>query len=1080
MTKFDALQQQVLALDPMCHARVLGAPGTGKTMLLVEAFARSTAMQGPGTNETLVLAPNRIVAAALRARIEQRVRQPLGGVFVRTASSLAFSILQRDAALRGVPAPRLLTGTAHDEAVAAVINEQLERQHTAGAAVVFAPEVLQSNSFRAELRELDRVLNDFSIQPTDLLGRLGAGSEDGSGFGVGSGTAAGAAFGGSVPSQLSHQWGMALRLLEGVRRRLSSTRTEEMSSSAMQHVACCVVGENSEITLPKLVLVDDAAELGEGALALLAALVARGTKVWVFGDPDIATGAFQGERTRVISGLAAELNRRLHKRTSEPTEQLVVLDTVYRHGGELRKIVAALTGRIGAAGAGQQRKAVASTEHTDRAESVEFAAVATAAEQLGVVAHRLRSAHLGVAGGEAKPWSNMAVICRSRSEVKRVSRQLAEHQVPSSVIAGGVVLREHQLVRELIRMLQHSLGHVTLSAVEVLELLGGAIGGLDPIALRRLRGALRLQEVRAAQAADRHPVTADALILEFFEQPGEQPVLDMQGARRLHRLGKLAAAAAAVRAAGGTAREVLWQIWSGSGLAEGLQQHALENRGVRSAEAHRALDAVLGLFFALQRHEEQDSEQPVEELLADLLLSTVATDSIAAGSERDVVTVTTAQGTIGREFDVVCVLGVQDGAWPNLRARGSLLGVTALERWLRGDEALMPTRRDTMHDELRLFAHTIARARDEVLVVSVSNEDQHPGVFFSLGEKYRVERALPSSRLTLRGVVAEMRRRLTQDLSDREALDSLVALAREGVQGAHPDEWYGVMPLSSHDPLVDIDNDVTATVPVSPSQMEKAETCPLDWIISRLGGGRSNYRANIGTLLHQAMESAAPGVTAEELLKEVKTSWGSLKFEAVWQEERALAETEFMVTALASYLAKFEYSNQQILANEASFALPVGFTTLRGSADRIEATPLAGGGFEVTVVDLKTGRRAPTSSELQQHAQLQAYQLGVLRGAFVDGQGTPIEAASVGGAKLLYVHPDAISKTRKNQGEKYTEVLQSELSEQQQQEFEHRVQSVGRIMAGREFTAELEHHCENQYSPSRACSLHVISAVSHS
>ncbi len=715
MTNFDPLQQQVLAFDPAEHARVLGAPGTGKTVLLIEAFAQISELPEFDRNETLVLAPNRLVAAELRGRIERRVERPLGGTFVRTASSLAFAILQRDSALKGVPAPRLLTGTAHDEVVEMVVNSVLEGEPAERGTPFFAPEVLRSDAFRAELRELDRVLNDFALRPVDLLATLDLARSPG----------VGAAGDGSVPTDLSEQWVAALRLLERVRALLAKSRPDELSSSAMQRAACEIIRVNEEIAVPKLVLVDDAAELGEGTLAMLAALIERGTKLWVFGDPDIATGAFHGERTRVISGLAAELERK-QQRGPRQAEQLVVLDTVYRHGTEVRELVTALTERIGAAGAGQQRKAVAAPERESGSEPVVFATVATAAEQVGAVAHRLRAAHLGLAGFTPMPWSEMAVICRSRSEAKRVSRLLGSQQVPSSVTAGGVVLREHQLVRELIRLLQHALGFAPLSAGEVLELLSGSIGGLDPISLRRLRGALRLTEVRAAESDARQAVGADALVLELFELPGEQPALDMRGARRLHRLGKFAASAASVHLAGGTPREVLWQIWQGSGLAEGLQNQALDTRGVRADEAHRALDAVVGLFFELQRHEEQDSERPIETVLEDLLLSTVPTDSLAAGSEREMVTVTTPQGVVGREFDLVCVLGVQDGAWPNLRARGSLLGVTALERWLRGDEASRPSRRDTMHDELRLFAHSVARAKEEILVVSISNEDQHP------------------------------------------------------------------------------------------------------------------------------------------------------------------------------------------------------------------------------------------------------------------------------------------------------------------------------------------------------------------
>ena len=384
-----------------------------------------------------------------------------------------------------------------------------------------------------------------------------------------------------------------------------------------------------------------------------------------------------------------------------------------------------------------------------------------------------------------------------------------------------------------------------------------------------------------------------------------------------------------------------------------------------------------------------------------------------------------------------------------------------------------------MHDELRLLAHSAARARRQLLVISVANEDEHPSAFFALGRRHTSEESLPSSRLTLRGAVAELRRRLVQQPADQEALDSLAALARAGVPGAHPDEWYGVRPPSTDAPLHDIEGDPEATVAVSPSQMERAEACPLDWIVSRLGGAEGDYRASIGTLLHRALETAAQGVTAEELFETVQSQWGSLRFEAEWQSRRALAETEAMAAALAQYLAAFERSQRALLANEASFEVEVGYARLRGTADRIEASNGAHGGLEITVVDLKTGRRAPTAKELEQHAQLQAYQLGALRGAFADSEGAPIEGASVGGAKLLYVHPDSLGKTRQARGERYLEISQAGLDEAQQEQLEQRVLDIARVMAGSRFVAQLEHHCEDQHAPSRACAIHIIPAVSH-
>lgn len=1077
MRTYDHSQQQVLQLDPQRHARVLGAPGSGKTSLLVESYLRFREQEQWSEEDLLVIAPRRLTAAELRQRIEHRSARALAGTPVRTPVSLAFAVLQRSAALRGEQTPRLLTGTAHDEIIEAEISMLLGAgrdkclSELGLSRLPFAEEVLRSAAFRAELREMSRVLDDAAIDPAALPVALQLRATAGD----------------AAARQWDEPWRFGAYVLARAAASLAQRSSVELAASTLTRRACAVIRDDAQLRVPKLVLLDDAAEIGEGTLALLAALAERGTRLWVFGDPDTATGVFQGEHTRVLAGLSAELQRRGAR--SDESEQLVILDTVYRHGVQLRNFVAELSTRVGVLGGAEQRQAkaaepAASTATEAQRNAVTFAIASSAAEQLSMVAHRFRAAHLGVGGQKPRPWADMAVICRSRADVTRVSRQLAAQQVPTAIAAGGVVLREQQLVRELVQLLQHVLGIVPLDTSGVLALLGGVLGGLDPIAVRRLRATLRLHSARML-ADNAGGKDADVLVSEAFNFPGEQPVIDTRAARRLRRLGVLAAGAKAVHAAGGTAREVLWHIWEGSGLAPVLQTRALEGRGLRADTAHRELDAVMALFFALQRHEEQASDRPIAELLEELLLSTVPVDSLAATAARDVVTVTTPQGAIGREFDVVCVLGVQDGSWPNLRTRGSFLGVPALERWFRGELATQPSRRDTMHDELRLFIQAVSRARSELVVISISNEDQHPGPFFGFGRQHLSDAPLPSTSVTLRGLTAQMRRRLVTDHEDQEARDTLILLARAGVPGAHPDEWYGALPVTTTAPLVDLDNDPEATVSVSPSQLERAETCPLDWILSRLGGGLGDVRAGIGTLLHRALETAPPGASGEEIFAQLTREWGSLRFEAEWQELRALHETRQMSEAIAEYLADFANSEQQLLASESSFRLRVGVAQLRGNADRIELRTGSGEANAetsqtlLTVVDLKTGKYPPSAEELRTHAQLQAYQLGAMRGAFTDARGNTIEAADTAGAQLLYIHPNVLRKEQRDAGKSYRECTQPSLTPEAVAEFEQRVQDIARVMAAASFQAEVEHHCTNSYAGVRACALHIIPAVSY-
>lgn len=1059
----DPSQQSVLALEATRHARVLGAPGSGKTTALVEAYARALDRPGWSEADVLALAPSRLAAAALRGRIEARVQRALGGTPVRTAASLAFAVLGRVAAVAGDPAPRLLTGTVQDEAIAAVIEDRIGSG--AGGYGALVPDVLRSPVFRAELREFWRVLDDFDLDPAAFLARL---------EGL-RGRSAGEMLTDAPDDELLERWVEALGIITAVDARLRTVRPGEVSSSALLRRAALEL-RSGNAAAPRLLLVDDAQELDEGQLALIAACAAAGSAVWVFGDPDVATETFRGERSRAIADLAGELARR---GAVADAEQLAVLGTVHRHGERMREFVRSLTGRIGAAGAGGQRAALAAgrADEDAGADTVRFVLAESLSEQLGVIAHRLRAAHLGLDGAPSLEWSRMAVLCRSRDEATRISRGLAARQVPTGVAAGGIVLREHRVVRDLLRLLQHALGITPLGSDhrdgrDVQHLLSGPIGGLDPVAVRRLRGALMMHERREARDEGREPRSTDELVLDAFLFPGAEPAVDSAGGRSLRRLGRIAAAGSKEQLAGGTPREVLWALWSATRLAEKWQEEALAGRGVRAEEADRSLDAVMGLFFALQRHEEQASDQPIGELLDELLQSAVPEDTLAQSGERDAVTVTTPQGAQGREFDLVAVIGAQDGVWPNTRARGSLLGTIALERWLRGGEATEASRRDTIHDELRLFTQACSRARSELLVVSISDEDHHPSAFFGFGRKHLCE-GLPSARLTLRGATGEMRRRIIADSSDRRALASLAAIAMVEGPGAHPDEWYGVLPPSTADPLVDL-SDPEAIVRVSPSQFEKAEQCPLDWAVSALGGGSGSLQMSLGTLVHHAFETAQ-SADPDAILEEITREWSKLPFDAEWESERGRDLAEVMAKGLAAYLGEFEASDRELLGRELEFKLRLGKAELRGTADRLEARESAAG-TEVTVVDLKTGTTPPTGPKTQENAQLQAYQLGVARGAFeadpdLSAERTP-EPRS-GGARLLYVHPEAAKGTG------FVERAQQPLDDGARAAFEQRVAAIAEVMAAGSFTARVDHHCADPYAHGD-CRIHIIQAVSHS
>lgn len=1076
MFQFDEDQAQVFALDPSRHARVLGAPGTGKTKLIVESVRKLVEEREWDPADILIISSNRITGANLRKSLESALSGVIPGTLVRTAPSFAFALNTRFNQIQGEDPPILMTGATQDDLLRQVL-ETADPELAVPSGL--RQEVLHSQTFRTELRNFWSVLDDFDLSPRQLENLLSStdhtARKDGAEGGV---------------IEHHEQWKFATHLIDTAVTKSQNEMPAQLTAHGAMRLVSTLVSSTEifgEEEIPKLVLVDDAAELTEGALGVLAAVVQRGSRVWFFGDPDIATSAFQGEGTRVLQNPSAEFERRgVRQSVHTPDDQTVILSRVYRHGPQLRELVTSITQKIGSSGVGQQRLASAAPVHAGSVEHekphsdvVQFTKVSSVSQQLGVVAHRLRSRHLGAEEGAHKTdWSNMAVLCRSNAEAQRAAAMLEHLQVPTMRGSGGTALRESRVVHDLIRILQHAFTFTELSGGEIGELLLGPLGGLDPISLRRLKSTTVLAERKTAF----HNETTPRKAAESFEASLHNPeaIVDTREGRALRQLVKVIAAGTTTRQAGGTPREVLWSIWNTAHIAERLQQRALREDGQRSAEAHRSLDAALSLFFVLQRHEEQNSTTPLDSVLSELLESTVPQDTLAEKSERDAVTVTTPQGTIGQEFSVVCVLGPQEGSWPNMRSRGSILGTSALEGWLRGQPGDLAGRQETLHDELRLFAAACSRTRDELCVVALSNEDEFPSAFFRLGDAYEVA-SLPSARMTLRGKTAELRKRLTSNPSDAEAAQTLAMLAAQNIAGADPNQWYGMASSTTVQPLVDLKNDPTLRVNVSPSQIQSVEDCPLNWVVSRLSGGVSNTAANIGTLVHHALEKIrVPDL--DRMRAFIDAEWSQLEFDAEWEAEKSRVVADSMLKGVTDYLLMFDATPASLSAAEATFSLEIDRAVLRGQADRVEMRTTAEGSLVPTVVDLKTGRNAPSRAEVEDHAQLLAYQLGLLEGVFTinrdsgspeDDQKETHEFHATGGASLLFVHPEAQLKNTS-----FREFTQEPLTADQRQKFIDRVSAAAEQMAGAEFNARIEHHCTTTRF-AQPCQIHIIPAVSH-
>ncbi|WP_423923209.1 ATP-dependent helicase [Frigoribacterium sp. 2-23] len=1040
----DASQQAVLDLPDEISAAVIGAPGTGKTSTLIEFVADRVVTRGWGPAAVMALTPTRSTATRLRDHLSAAVGVPTPGPLARTVSSLAFDIVGHAAGLAGEQPPTLFTGGDQD----LLVRTLLEGHELDGGGPVWpehlGPRVRALRGFRTELREVLMRATEHRLSSSDLR-RLAATSG-------------------------RPEWSSVADFADEYHDVRAAYAGSHLDSSELVDYAVAALDRGETAPLVeglRVVLVDDAHDATESTVALLRALARRGVTVMAFGDPDVSTTAFRGG--------APDLLGRLGVRLGVPSTRTLYLSTAHRHTADLRGLVSSVTGRIGTAAAGRQHAAVAGRDAGPAARSgqgsdarADVADVAgdadepilvvradSPAHEIASVARVLREHHLL----RQVPWGRMLVVVRSGGQVASVARGLQLADVPTRTSVAGRALRDEYGARHLLLAASVAVGREPLTVDVATELLLGPLAGFDALSLRRLRLALRADEL----ASGGHR-SADDLLVEALDGPGRLVTIDSRFAARAGRFAVSLDAARRAAADGSSIEEVFWGLWDRSGLASDWSARS-GGHGIVAAEADRHLDGVVALFTSAKRFVERTPEAPASGFLDALLGAEVPEDTLSPQATAGAVLVCTPAGAVGLEVDVVVAARVQDGVWPNLRLRGALLGpddlVRAADGVLGEAPAAVDARAAVLSDELRMFALTVSRATRQVIVSCTANDDEAPSPFFRL-----MPPDAPTARgghpLSLRGLVGHLRHQLVTAATPAAATDaaeSLARLADEGVAGAAPADWYGLQSATTSVDLVDLTDD-EARVGVSPSQIGTFEECPLHWFVERFGGSAPSAAMGLGTLLHDVMEHATD-IDVESLWRAVDERWHELEFESPWIAEAEQRRARVMTESLAAYLRDVVAAGGRLLGAESEFTLDVGQARLRGSIDRVEQR----GDGSVVIVDLKTGRTAPTGDKAQRHPQLASYQLAFASGVV---EAAP-DGATSGGAALLFVSHGV-------RGKPYREVHQAALDADGLEAFRERVRQAATGMAGHAFVARLDEHCEGRTGGS--CRIHVVGEVS--
>lgn len=904
---------------------VVGAPGSGKSSLLRERIRFLVEDQGIHPDQVRLLTPSRGQANLIRDDVGLALGKPTRGSLVKSVAAFAFDIVRHDALERGAEAPRLRSGAEVDEDIASVLAEQLRSGGGPPWPEALGPAVRALPAFRTELRELMARATEYGLEPEDLR-RL---------------------------SRLHPAWAAAAEFVEDYRRVVARSRPHEFDTPELLRLAASLVeaGYQDRPAL-RAVLVDDVQDFSPASLSLLDALANSGVHLSVCGEPDVASHTFRGSEPEGLARLAQGWG-----------VNPVVLPTVYRHGPTLRHAVAVVTQRVGSALAGSQRKAPAvASDSPDPFVGVISPSAAREARDIAQILHDLHDRH-DIA------YQEMAVVVRRSADIAPLARALRLGAVPVD-ISGRFALSDHPASRELVLWVLAAISPDSIDEDIAVELVTGLYGRCDLRWVRRLRRALRFTE-----ATEQKPqVTSLASLLGEHHPPiGLPQSLQRDLARIWALLGGIRQLPPESSAA-----VLLSHAWQLSGLEAEWSERA-EHPESPSLFFAQSLLQVGALVRSAERFHDSHHGVSAQLYLESVLRADVDEDVVMPELERLGVSVLTPAAIAGREWDVVVLAGLNEHVWPNTRLRGSLLGAPLVARVVRGsgDEPI-DEGRIVLDDELRMAALSMSRAKRHLIISAVNSEDRQPSALFNLlAPLCQIHPSQEGGAGSSRELVGQFRRALlSQHGDDPDAAAALVTLAKRGVPGADPSQWWGLAEASSSAPVFDGD-----PVPLSPSALTDIESSALDWFLGKVAPEDLPASVGVGSLVHKAMQLAPWGSEAA-LAEIVDERWQLIDTESAWQSSALRRQVGLYLRALAQYLADRSAEGVELVASEFRFEVAVDDVILRGSVDRIERQPDG----SIVVVDLKTGALT-SEKDAQADPQLQSYQLAMTE---------PVVAGSLG------------------------------------------------------------------------------------
>jgi superfamily I DNA/RNA helicase/RecB family exonuclease len=931
---------------------VLGPAGSGKSSTLVKAIANRIS-SGEDPNSILAITYGRSSANKLRDQIASAnpEKHTVNEPIARTFHSIAFLILNDQLANNdGADKKYVLLSGAEQDAQ---IRQLLLLDAQNPSATTWPAELipaLTTRGFAKELREFISRATERGSSPAELKKYA-------------------AKYGQKYWPPICDFW---QRYLESMALRDSTTSASlnRIDPSEIIIAALEKLENNSALLdkyrkLFKVIYVDEFQESDRGQRKLLQLL--SGQELVIFADPASAVGRFRG----------ADPDNLLNDLDQFGIKNKITLTTAHRNPGEPN-----------------------------------VALLSSVSDEANYIAHQFRSAHLlkGV------PYSQMAVVLRSPgAQVSALVRAFASSSIPVEIDAAALSLADNPAIKPIITIAQIALGELKLipgNWEQIEELLKSEFAGADAISIRQMRIALTKEQKNEVIKSSTELIL-DALTAPTTDLPWEQLT-------SLKRINDLIKEAKKVLSKSQDISDLLWSIYSNAKNYEGelisnyWRSQALSGGG-RGVIADQKLDALITLFEVARRFSERMPGSKPSLFIDQLLGEKILADSITTSAQRDeVVKIMTVHSAKGLQWRYVALAGMQEGNWPNLKQRGSLLGSERLVEIFRHGisnpaqlEAISAS--GLAEDERRLLNVALSRASEKIFITAVLQEDNQPSSYFDkfAGEQTQITQTQRA--ITQPALVATLRS-IANKSSNKEELDfaikALKTLEVNGVSAANPKNWVGAINLSTQLPVVTNEE----VLRISPSSLESFTECSLKWLLEQSGGKDADSTAQVlGTAIHviTAQLKEQPDLTLDQLEAKLKGAWSLIDMNKGWikdYEYRRAAE-------MLGKFFKWNLENKNTLVGvEERFEFKLGSAIVSGSIDRIELTAEN----KYYIVDLKTGATAISHENARENKQLQSYQLAVVN----DGFKNKLDHQEVSGAELIFVGDFKAKEAKPRQQEK--------------------------------------------------------------